>query len=228
MKICVFHVVTGLWWWSWQTYLWLRLLDVLLCLFSQSIQDLKESGNGIVKWGFVILTDLRPCWPPMSPLGGVRGREVDIQIYQRQDLERPDIKNTARLRREVDLASSLTDLAARSPASTAPSMYPLQCVAVSVPAKWTLSTGSRIILQGNREITELPEKALRINEPISALLYPREDRVTQIVSKRPTWLSQRWKALPYSQGLHPRAQTFKPERIRLSDHQSLQVISTFS
>lgn len=101
-------------------------------------------------------------------------------------------------------ASSLTDLASRSPASTAPSMYPLQCVAVSVPAKWILSTGSRIILQGNREVTQLPEKALRMNESIAALIYPREDRVTQIVSKSPMWLSQRWKALPYFLGFHSR------------------------
>lgn len=71
----------------------------------------------------------------MSPLSGVRGKKIDINIYSCQDLERSDTKNNAGLRRAGNLASSLTDLAARSPASTAPSIYPLQCVAVSVPAK---------------------------------------------------------------------------------------------
>lgn len=42
------------------------------------------------------------------------------------------------------------------------------------------------------------------------------------------WLSQRWKAPPHLLHLHPRIWTFKPERIRLSDHQSLKMMLTFS
>ena len=42
--------------------------------------------------------------------------------------------------------ASSTSRAARSPDRTAPSMYPFQKVAVSVPAQWIGPTGSRIVL----------------------------------------------------------------------------------
>lgn len=57
--------------------------------------------------------------------------------------------------------------------------------------------------------TELTRKVLRINEPIAALTYPAKE--TQIVSKTPMPLSQRWNAPPCFLGLHPRIWTFKSQ-----------------
>src|SRR5206468_6418120 len=42
------------------------------------------------------------------------------------------------------VSAAITSAAARSPDSTAPSMYPVQRVAVSVPAQWIRPTGSRM------------------------------------------------------------------------------------
>lgn len=68
-------------------------------------------------------TDARPCSPSRSPpRRGLSGTEAELHIYPCQEPERPDAKTTTGLARHGDVAPSLTSLAARSPASTAPSM----------------------------------------------------------------------------------------------------------
>lgn len=66
-----------------------------------------------------------------------------------------------------------TSLAALSPASTAPFMYPGQTVAVSVPAKYTFKKGSRSVLRTT--IADKPRNAVIMSCGFIACALRKED-----------------------------------------------------